>query len=270
MSFFPGMDHYRAEVYEHSKRLLLHLLIALSCNNNFQVRNLQRSCFPSFCGHLSGSHHSWIFLNFCSLMSTKGCSLILGNHWNASYLLRQVIASVLMLTREISDNKTLTIKSSYPMEYQATGKRKTPNTFLFPFRCNSIYTVIFNTDVDVLNQWQVIKMRKRFHSVSSFITSLRCIWFLARVAGIPGGRLWPQLHLQLLIYQSRWWQHCRQCGKFTLGDSRWPWGPWRYTQRKWRKDEQTNRVPFHQVQAKTPLTNHTSPFHRGLEKLKPV
>ncbi|TNM84780.1 hypothetical protein fugu_008958 [Takifugu bimaculatus] len=67
-ALFLGMDHYRAEVYEHSKRLLLHLLIALSCNNNFQV-----------------------------------------------------IASVLMLTREISDNKTLTIKSSYPMEYQATG-----------------------------------------------------------------------------------------------------------------------------------------------------
>lgn len=36
--YFPGMDHYRPEVYEHSKRLLLHLLIALSCNNNFQVR----------------------------------------------------------------------------------------------------------------------------------------------------------------------------------------------------------------------------------------
>lgn len=33
-----GLDHYRPEVYEHSKRLLLHLLIALSCNNNFQVR----------------------------------------------------------------------------------------------------------------------------------------------------------------------------------------------------------------------------------------
>lgn len=65
---FPGMDHYRAEVYEHSKRLLLHLLIALSCNNNFQVRNLQRSYFPSFCGHLSHRHHSW---------SIKGCSLVL-------------------------------------------------------------------------------------------------------------------------------------------------------------------------------------------------
>lgn len=35
---YSGMDHYRPEVYEHSKRLLLHLLIALSCNNNFQVR----------------------------------------------------------------------------------------------------------------------------------------------------------------------------------------------------------------------------------------
>ena len=32
-----GMDHYRPEVFEHSKRLLLHLLIALSCNNNFQA-----------------------------------------------------------------------------------------------------------------------------------------------------------------------------------------------------------------------------------------
>uniref|UniRef100_A0A3Q2NNL5 FRY microtubule binding protein n=1 Tax=Fundulus heteroclitus TaxID=8078 RepID=A0A3Q2NNL5_FUNHE len=64
-ALFLGLDHYRPEVYEHSKRLLLHLLIALSCNNNFQV-----------------------------------------------------IASVLMLTREITDNKTLTIKSSYHSEYQ--------------------------------------------------------------------------------------------------------------------------------------------------------
>uniref|UniRef100_A0AAZ3RZC8 Furry homolog a (Drosophila) n=1 Tax=Oncorhynchus tshawytscha TaxID=74940 RepID=A0AAZ3RZC8_ONCTS len=31
-----GMDHYRPEVFEHSKRLLLHLLITLSCNRNFQ------------------------------------------------------------------------------------------------------------------------------------------------------------------------------------------------------------------------------------------
>uniref|UniRef100_A0A673BBN4 Furry homolog b (Drosophila) n=1 Tax=Sphaeramia orbicularis TaxID=375764 RepID=A0A673BBN4_9TELE len=61
----PLLLHALFWVYEHSKRLLLHLLIALSCNNNFQV-----------------------------------------------------IASVLMLTREISDNKTLTIKSSYHTEYQ--------------------------------------------------------------------------------------------------------------------------------------------------------
>lgn len=38
------------------------------------------------------------------------------------YLHVQVIASVLMLTREISDNKTLTIKSSYPTEYQQSRK----------------------------------------------------------------------------------------------------------------------------------------------------
>lgn len=31
------MDHCRPEVFEHSKRLLLHLLITLSCNNNFQA-----------------------------------------------------------------------------------------------------------------------------------------------------------------------------------------------------------------------------------------
>lgn len=31
------MDHYRTEVFEHSKRLLLHLLIKLSCNSNFQA-----------------------------------------------------------------------------------------------------------------------------------------------------------------------------------------------------------------------------------------
>jgi len=28
------MDHYRPEVFDHSKRLLLHLLITLSCNTN--------------------------------------------------------------------------------------------------------------------------------------------------------------------------------------------------------------------------------------------
>ncbi|XP_041949099.1 protein furry homolog isoform X3 [Alosa sapidissima] len=67
-ALFLGLDHYRPEVFEHSKRLLLHLLIALSCNNNFQV-----------------------------------------------------IASVLLLTREISDNKTLTVKSSYQPEYHYTG-----------------------------------------------------------------------------------------------------------------------------------------------------
>lgn len=67
-ALFLGLDHYRPEVFEHSKRLLLHLLIALSCNNNFQV-----------------------------------------------------IASVLLHTREISDNKTLTVKSNYQPEYTHTG-----------------------------------------------------------------------------------------------------------------------------------------------------
>uniref|UniRef100_A0A7N9ANL5 Furry homolog a (Drosophila) n=1 Tax=Mastacembelus armatus TaxID=205130 RepID=A0A7N9ANL5_9TELE len=36
-ALFLGMDHYRPEVFEHSKRLLLHLLITLSRNNNFQA-----------------------------------------------------------------------------------------------------------------------------------------------------------------------------------------------------------------------------------------
>ncbi|XP_061916437.1 protein furry homolog isoform X4 [Entelurus aequoreus] len=36
-ALFLGMDHYRPEVFEHSKRLLLHLLITLSCHNNFQA-----------------------------------------------------------------------------------------------------------------------------------------------------------------------------------------------------------------------------------------
>ncbi|XP_036381260.1 protein furry homolog isoform X2 [Megalops cyprinoides] len=67
-ALFLGLDHYRPEVFEHSKRLLLHLLITLSCNNNFQV-----------------------------------------------------IASVLLLTREMSNSKTLTIKSSYQPEYLYTG-----------------------------------------------------------------------------------------------------------------------------------------------------
>uniref|UniRef100_A0A8D2MWM7 FRY microtubule binding protein n=1 Tax=Zonotrichia albicollis TaxID=44394 RepID=A0A8D2MWM7_ZONAL len=36
-ALFLGLDHYRPEVFEHSKKLLLHLLIALSCNNNYQA-----------------------------------------------------------------------------------------------------------------------------------------------------------------------------------------------------------------------------------------
>ncbi|XP_068172706.1 protein furry homolog isoform X2 [Antennarius striatus] len=35
-ALFLGMDHYRPEVFEHSKRLLLHLLIMLSCNSDMQ------------------------------------------------------------------------------------------------------------------------------------------------------------------------------------------------------------------------------------------
>lgn len=31
------MDHYRPEVFEHSKKLLLHLLIALSCSGSFHA-----------------------------------------------------------------------------------------------------------------------------------------------------------------------------------------------------------------------------------------
>ncbi|XP_010154358.1 PREDICTED: protein furry homolog, partial [Eurypyga helias] len=36
-ALFLGLDHYRPEVFEHSKKLLLHLLIALSCNGNYQA-----------------------------------------------------------------------------------------------------------------------------------------------------------------------------------------------------------------------------------------
>ncbi|KAM9733099.1 protein furry homolog isoform 3-T3 [Menidia menidia] len=36
-ALFLGMDHCRPEVFEHSKRLLLHLLITLSCNNNYRA-----------------------------------------------------------------------------------------------------------------------------------------------------------------------------------------------------------------------------------------
>ncbi|XP_029965290.1 protein furry homolog isoform X2 [Salarias fasciatus] len=36
-ALFLGMDHYRPEVFEHSKHLLLHLLITLSCKSNFQT-----------------------------------------------------------------------------------------------------------------------------------------------------------------------------------------------------------------------------------------
>ncbi|KAJ8280140.1 hypothetical protein GJAV_G00050980 [Gymnothorax javanicus] len=68
-ALFLGLDHHRPEVVEHSKRLLLHLLIALSSNNNFQV-----------------------------------------------------IASVLLLTREMRDSKTLTVRANYQPEYPYTGR----------------------------------------------------------------------------------------------------------------------------------------------------
>uniref|UniRef100_A0A4W3K672 FRY microtubule binding protein n=1 Tax=Callorhinchus milii TaxID=7868 RepID=A0A4W3K672_CALMI len=67
-ALFLGIDHYRPEVFEHSKRLLMHLLIALSCNANFQA-----------------------------------------------------VATVLLLNREISNRKTLTVKAPYPPEYLHTG-----------------------------------------------------------------------------------------------------------------------------------------------------
>lgn len=49
------------------------------------------------------------------------------------YLWWQVIASVLMLTREISDNKTLTIKSNYPTEYQTSSERIIQHTYFLFF-----------------------------------------------------------------------------------------------------------------------------------------
>ncbi|XP_067889619.1 protein furry homolog isoform X5 [Heterodontus francisci] len=67
-ALFLGLDHYRPEVFEHSKRLLLHLLIALSCNDNFQA-----------------------------------------------------VASVLLLNREVSESKTLTVKPVYPPEFLYSG-----------------------------------------------------------------------------------------------------------------------------------------------------
>ncbi|XP_034024286.1 protein furry homolog [Thalassophryne amazonica] len=36
-ALFLGMDHYRPEVFVHSRRLLVHLLIMLSCHNNFKT-----------------------------------------------------------------------------------------------------------------------------------------------------------------------------------------------------------------------------------------
>lgn len=74
----PGMDHYRPEVFEHSKRLLLHLLITLSCNNNFQV-----------------------------------------------------VASVLLQTREINGSKTLTCKPSLQPEYLSSGKKNMSVSYVF-------------------------------------------------------------------------------------------------------------------------------------------
>lgn len=164
------------------------------------------------------------------------------------YLWWQVIASVLMLTREISDNKTLTIKSNYPTEYQTSSERMIQHTY-FSFEESHVSIGVCAKKTATTNKKSLC---------DSFIIFFRCSWFLARVAGIPGGGFRPQLHLQLFIHQSWRRERCRQCGKFTLGDPRWPRGPWRCKQRKWREDKQTHRVPFHEVHANDPTVKSSA------------
>lgn len=64
-------------------------------------------------------------LNYCHQSYLKSKQVSHEPLTNSGFL-PQVIASVLMLTREISDNKTLTIKSSYHTEYQQSRKWKKP------------------------------------------------------------------------------------------------------------------------------------------------
>lgn len=145
-----GLDHYRPEVYEHSKRLLLHLLIALSCNNNFQVRDggfLLPKVSPSV-------FHTLFLILYVAI------SL-------------QVIASVLMLTRESSDNKTLTIKSSYHSDHQHSSK--TLPVHPRPPDC------------------KLLMARACFPRMD------RRARFPAGVPGITHGRLRPRLHVQLIF-----------------------------------------------------------------------
>ncbi|XP_056296517.1 protein furry homolog isoform X3 [Pseudoliparis swirei] len=78
-ALFLGMDHYRTEVFEHSKRLLLHLLITLSCNNNFQAiasvllqtREINSTktltCKPSLQSEYLPSGGSFDFLRECQV-----------------------------------------------------------------------------------------------------------------------------------------------------------------------------------------------------------
>lgn len=77
--------------------------------------------------------------------------------------------------------------------------------------------------------------------------SFRRTWLPARMAGISGGGFRPQLHIQLFFSQSRWGQHCRQCWKFAPCDTWRPGGPRGCAKWNRREDEQTHRIPLHQV-----------------------
>uniref|UniRef100_A0AAQ6AFL6 Furry homolog a (Drosophila) n=1 Tax=Amphiprion ocellaris TaxID=80972 RepID=A0AAQ6AFL6_AMPOC len=115
-----SMDHYRPEVFEHSKRLLLHLLITLSCNNNFQAiasvllqtreinctktltckPSLQPDCLPS---------GGFDFLRECQASpvpdsglssSSTSSSLSLGGSSNNLIFLKKTVCWVLLVTKK--------------------------------------------------------------------------------------------------------------------------------------------------------------------------
>lgn len=94
-----------------------------------------------------------------------------------AFLCPKVIASVLMLTREISDNKTLTIKSSYHTEYQQPSNEWTTTTLS--------HSIELHKEPNKL----MLLLSHLSHSV--LIHSSRHPWFPARVAGLSSGGLWP-------------------------------------------------------------------------------
>lgn len=147
-----------------------------------------------------------------------------------------------MLTREITDNKTLTIKSSYHSEYQQSRK-----SLVLVLLCHLQFSVLLMFFY-LLGK---LLLRGKFEPLVSCL--FRSAWLPARVADISCGGLGTQFYLQLILCQSGRWEHWRQRRKSAPRNPRWPRRPGRFAQWDRREDKQAYRVSLHEVMSQGQL-----------------